>query len=123
MNNEEQRQKIMRLAEEATKQEDVNPLSPFLQAQVFANEEVEELTNELEKIMKKFENSEIFMIFGKKYIETILSNKESFVKVINKDISEEEFNALDSEQKSQVKRQQKKRRELLERIAKAYNLI
>lgn len=121
--NEDQRQKMLDLANETMAHVSENPLTPFQQAKQLANEEIDEITSELEKLMKKFETSEVFNIFGKKYVETILSSKEDFAKVLNKDISEEEFNQLNPQQKDQVRRQQKKRRELLNRIAKSYNLL
>lgn len=121
--NEDQRQKMLDLANETMAYTAENPLTPFQQAKQLANEEIDEITSELEKLMKKFETSEVFNIFGKKYIETILLSKEDFAKVLNKDISEEEFNKLNPQQKDQVRRQQKKRRELLQRIAKSYNLL
>lgn len=123
MSNEDQRERMLKAAEEAMQVESLGVPSAFMQAKHLANEELDEIVMELEKFMKKFESSEVFKIFGGKYFETLLSSKEQFVTVLNKEISEEDFNKLSHEKKIQVKRQQQKRRELLQQVAKSYGLI
>lgn len=123
MNIEEQRRKMLEAAEEAMQVESLGVPSTFIQAKQLANDELEEIINELEKFIKKFERSEVFKTFGRKYLETILSSKEQFAKVLNTEISQEEFEKLSQEKKIQVTRQQVKRRELLHDVAKSYNLL
>lgn len=123
MNVEEQRKKMMELADDASNQPSADTPSTFIQAKEFANEELNEIISEMEKLMKKFERSEVFKTFGKKYVETILSSKEQFARVLNNDISQEEFRKLSPDKQAQVKRQQQKRRELLKEVAKSYGII
>lgn len=104
-------------------QEQIDQPSRMILARQFAEDELAEIIEAFKMLDKRFENSEVYKVYGQSYVKSILAEYPNFAKILEKDYTKEEFSKLTHLQKNAVKHQQEKRYRLFRNIALAYNLI
>lgn len=103
--------------------EQIDQPSRMILARQFAEDELAEIIEAFKTLDKRFENSEVYKVYGQSYVKSILAEYPNFAKILEKDYTKEEFSKLTHLQRSAVKNQQEKRYKLFRNIALAYNLI